>query len=172
LAGISTALVSSSGRLLLELDDGIIIDAGRVVGSQGPAGERGLEGPRGANGVDGQDGANGAMWHTGVGAPELSLGENGDLYMDVANSLLPIYQKVNGNWLLLCNLKVPPSGGGGGAGGAAGGGGSIIIYPKPDGGAPPSTDNEGKSAKATSGSTPTNSPFTSPPETAATTSSG
>ena len=66
------------------------------------------------------------------------------LYMDVAASVLPIYQKVNRDWLFLCNLKVPPSGGGGGAGGAAGGGGSIIIYPKPDGGAPPTNDNDGK----------------------------
>ena len=40
--------------------------------------------------------------------------------------------------------KSHPSGGGGGAGGAAGGGGSIIIYPKPDGGAPPTNDNDGK----------------------------
>ena len=144
MAAVSTALVSSSGRLLIELDDGSIIDAGYVRGGQGGQGERGQEGPRGANGVDGKDGINGAQWHTGVGMPELSLGANGDLYMDVANSLLPIYQKVGNNWLLLCNLKIPPSGGGGGAGGAAGGGGSIIIYPKPDGGAPPTNDNDGK----------------------------
>jgi hypothetical protein len=144
-AHIETALVSSTGRLLLELDDGTIIDAGAVRGSQGPQGLQGNEGPRGADGRNGADGANGAMWHTGVGMPELALGDSGDLYMDVANSLLPIYQKVGNDWLLLCNLKVPPSGGGGGSGGgAAGGGGSIIIYPKPDGGAPPSTDNDGK----------------------------
>jgi hypothetical protein len=89
------------------------------------------------------------MWHTGVGAPELSLGENGDLYLDVANSLLPIYQKVNGDWLLLCNLKVPPSGGGGGSGGAAGGGGSVILFPSPLPGVPgpdkPTVDNDGNS---------------------------
>ena len=54
--------------------------------------------------------------------------------------VLPIFQKVNGDWLFLANLKVPPSGGGGGDGGggtAAGGGGAIIIYPMPDGGTPP-----------------------------------
>ena len=64
--------------------------------------------------------------------------------MDVANALLPIYQKVNRDWLFLANLKVPPSGGGGGQSGAAGGGGSIIIYPMPDGGTPPDKDNDGK----------------------------
>ena len=77
---------------------------------------------------------NGAQWFTGVGAPEVSLGDKGDMYLDVANALLPIYQKVGRDWIFLANLKVPPSGGGGGQGGAAGGGGSIIIYPKPDGG--------------------------------------
>ena len=141
---VSTALVSAGGDLLIELTDGTIINAGRVRGNPGPRGEKGDQGIRGAHGRDGIDGVNGAKWHTGVGAPELSVGENGDMYMDVASALLPIFQKVNGDWLFLTNLKVPPSGGGGGQGGAAGGGGSIIIYPKPDGGAPPSTDNDGK----------------------------
>ena len=79
-----------------------------------------------------------------VGAPEVSLGNAGDLYMDVANALLPIFQKVGRDWIFLANLKVPPSGGGGGQSGAAGGGGSVIIYPKPDGGAPPDKDNDGQ----------------------------
>ena len=144
MASVETALVSSGGRLLIELTDGTIIDAGYVRGGQGPAGKDGADGSPGIPGAKGDPGINGAQWHTGVGAPEISLGVNGDLYLDVASALLPIFQKVNGDWLLLCNLKVPPSGGGGGAGGAAGGGGSIIIYPKPDGGAPPSTDNDGK----------------------------
>jgi hypothetical protein len=69
--------------------------------------------------------------------------------MDVANSLLPIYQKVGNDWLLLCNLKVPPSGGGGGSGGAAGGGGSVILFPSPLPGVPgpdkPTVDNDGNS---------------------------
>jgi hypothetical protein len=138
---VDTALVSSTGDLLISLTDGNIVNAGKVRGSQGIQGERGFIGERGEPGRDGVDGA---QWHTGVGMPELGLGVSGDLYMDVANSLLPIYQKVGNDWLLLCNLKVPPSGGGGGAGGAAGGGGSIIIYPKPDGGAPPTNDNDGK----------------------------
>ena len=141
---IETALVSSAGKLLIQLSDGTVIDAGRVQGPAGPAGKDGADGSPGIPGAKGDPGTNGSRWYTGVGAPEISLGVNGDLYMDVASALLPIFQKVNGDWLLLCNLKVPPSGGGGGAGGAAGGGGSIIIYPKPDGGTPPTNDNDGK----------------------------
>ena len=141
---VSTALVSSGGDLLIELTDGTIINAGRVRGNPGPQGETGEQGIRGAHGKDGIDGTNGAKWHTGVGAPEIDLGEDGDLYMDVASALLPIYQKVGRDWLFLANLKVPPSGGGGGQGGAAGGGGSIIIFPPPNPGEQPIFDNDGK----------------------------
>ena len=144
MAAVETALVSANGRLLIELDDGTIIDAGYVRGGQGPAGKDGADGAPGIPGAKGDPGVNGAQWHTGVGAPEIGLGANGDLYLDVASALLPIFQKVNGDWLFLCNLKVPPSGGGGGQAGAAGGGGSIIIYPQPDGGPQPDKDNDGK----------------------------
>ena len=141
---IETALVSSAGKLLIQLDDGTVIDAGYVKGSQGPAGRDGADGSPGIPGAKGESGANGSRWHTGVGAPDVALGEETDLYLDVANALLPIYQKVGRDWIFLANLKVPPSGGGGGQGGAAGGGGSVIIYPKPDGGSPPTSDNDGK----------------------------
>ena len=144
MAYIETALVSSAGKLLIQLDDGTVIDAGYVKGSQGPAGRDGADGAPGIPGAKGDPGENGAKWHTGVGAPEIGLGDAGDLYMDVANALLPIFQKVGRDWIFLANLKVPPSGGGGGQSGAAGGGGSIIIYPMPDGGTPPDKDNDGK----------------------------
>ena len=144
MASVETALVSSGGRLLIELDDGTIIDAGYVRGGQGPSGKDGADGAPGIPGAKGDPGENGAKWHTGVGAPEIGLGDAGDLYMDVANALLPIFQKVGRDWIFLANLKVPPSGGGGGQSGAAGGGGSVIIYPKPDGGSPPTSDNDGK----------------------------
>ena len=94
---IETALVSSAGKLLIQLDDGTVIDAGYVRGGQGPAGRDGADGSPGIPGAKGDAGRNGAMWHTGVGAPEIGLGDNGDLYMDVAASVLPIYQKVNGS---------------------------------------------------------------------------
>ena len=144
MAYIETALVSSAGKLLIQLDDGTIIDAGYVKGQKGDPGQDGADGQPGIPGAKGDPGTNGAQWHTGVGAPEIGLGDAGDLYMDVANALLPIYQKVGRDWIFLANLKVPPSGGGGGQGGAAGGGGSIILYPMPDGGTPPTNDNDGK----------------------------
>ena len=135
---VSTAVVSSNGDLLIELTDGNVINAGRVVGSPGPKGDRGEEGIRGTAGKDGIDGTNGAKWHTGVGTPDVGLGANGDLYMDVASSLLPIWQKVNNDWLFLANLKPTPASFGGGEG-AAGGGGSVIIHPGPQ---PPIVDND------------------------------
>ena len=83
---VDTALVSANGDLLIQLTDGNIINAGKVRGAQGPQGERGLMGMKGDPGRDGVDGA---QWHTGVGTPEVTLGENGDLYMDVASSAHP-----------------------------------------------------------------------------------
>ena len=76
MAYIETALVSSAGKLLIQLDDGTVIDAGYVKGSQGPAGKDGADGSPGIPGAKGDPGRNGAMWHTGVGAPEIGLGDN------------------------------------------------------------------------------------------------
>ena len=149
MAYIETALVSSAGKLLIQLDDGTVIDAGYVRGGQGPAGRDGQDGAPGIPGAKGDPGENGAKWHTGVGAPEIGLGDNGDLYMDVASSLLPIYQKVNRDWLFLTNLKATSSGGVGATGeSAAGDGGSVIIFPSPQPGVPgpdkPTVDNDGR----------------------------
>ena len=140
MAYIETALVSSAGKLLIQLDDGTVIDAGYVRGGQGSAGKDGADGSPGIPGAKGDPGENGAKWHTGVGAPEVGLGENGDLYMDVAASVLPIYQKVGGNWMFLANLKVTPAGGGGGGSAAPGGDGRPpIIYPPTNPGQQPGT---------------------------------
>ena len=66
-----TAVVSN-GNLLLELDDGTIINAGRVQGMTGATGPMGMEGPRGSDGRDGRDGRDGASIYTGFGTPESS----------------------------------------------------------------------------------------------------
>ena len=69
---IETALVSSSGRLLIELSDGSIVDAGYVKGGQGPAGRDGADGNAlGYRGRRVMQALTEPMWHTGVGAPEL-----------------------------------------------------------------------------------------------------
>jgi hypothetical protein len=134
---VDTALVSANGDLLISLTDGNIVNAGKVRGAQGIQGERGYIGERGEPGRDGVDGA---KWHTGVGMPEVDLGKAGDLYMDVASALIPIYQKVNNDWLLLCNLKSSSGGGVSGGNGVGGGGGNIIIENGPNG---PITDGDG-----------------------------
>ena len=140
MAIIDTALVSN-GNLLIQLDDGTVVNAGRVAGPQGPPGRDGQDGAPGIPGAKGDPGENGAKWHTGVGAPDIGLGNAGDLYMDVANALLPIFQKVGRDWIFLANLKPPAAGASGGGGGAAGGGGSVIIHPGPQ---PPTTDNDNR----------------------------
>ena len=141
---VETALVSSGGDLLIQLSDGNVVNAGRVRGNPGPQGEQGESGIRGAHGKDGTDGTNGAQWHTGVGAPELAVGENNDMYMDVASSVLPIFQKVNGDWLFLANLKTTLRWRRWIRRRSRWWRQCIIIYPMPDGGTPPSTDNDGK----------------------------
>ena len=67
MAYIETALVSSAGKLLIQLDNGTVIDAGYVRGSQGPAGIDGQDGAPGIPGAKGDPGANGSRWYTGVG---------------------------------------------------------------------------------------------------------
>ena len=108
MAIIDTALVSN-GNLLIQLDDGTVVNAGRVAGPQGPPGRDGQDGAPGIPGAKGEPGVDGAQWHTGIGAPEVSLGDAGDLYMDVANALLPIFQKVGRDWIFLANLKTHPT---------------------------------------------------------------
>ena len=117
--------VVSNGRLLLELNDGDIIDAGPVIGPTGAPGSTGLTGPQGLPGRDGN------TILSGNGAPPDSLGSDGDFYIDLLSPDLAIYgPKTGGGWLRFTNLKLqaPPNhpqahGVGRGATAAAGGGG-------------------------------------------------
>ena len=140
MAYIETALVSSSGKLLIQLDDGTVIDAGYVKGERGPAGRDGQDGAPGIPGARGEAGTNGSKWFTGVGAPDVNEGDNGDLYLDVASAMLPIYQKVGNDWIFLANLKASIGGGVSGGEGTGGGGGNIIVFPSPG---QPTTDEDG-----------------------------
>ena len=65
------------GDLIMGLSDGSIINCGRV---QGPQGLTGPQGPMGATGRDGQDGN---TIHTVEGAPDGSLGRDGDYAINV-----------------------------------------------------------------------------------------
>ena len=72
---VATSVVSAaviSGDLILGLNDGSIINCGRV---QGPQGLKGDQGPMGATGRPGTDGN---TIHTVAGAPDTTLGKDGD----------------------------------------------------------------------------------------------
>ena len=129
---IDTAVVNGQGHLLIGVNDGNVIDAGRVVG---PAGD---PGPRGLVGLPGTPGKDGNTVLSGVGAPTDTLGKNGDLYVDTASAEAPFYAKASNNWRKLFNLRHAPvannqriggmgSGGGEGGGGGAAGGPPVII---------------------------------------------
>nr|BDD46136.1 hypothetical protein 35 [bacterium] len=139
-----TAVVSN-GDLLIELEDGSVVNAGRVQGPPGRDGSQGLSGFPGQEGRPGRDGKDGASIHTGFGTPEASAHKDGDLYIDVQTVDLSLYQKIAGSWARIGGLKGNPGPpGANGANGAAGGGGSIIIWPgtnNNDQG--PDKDNEG-----------------------------
>ena len=72
---VATSVVSAAvigGDLILGLSDGSIINCGRV---QGPQGLKGDQGPMGATGRAGTDGN---TIHTVAGAPDTTLGRDGD----------------------------------------------------------------------------------------------
>ncbi len=46
-----------------------------------------------------------SKWFTGVGAPPVSTGEDGDLYLDTAASV--VYVKMDGSWSNVASLKGP-----------------------------------------------------------------
>ncbi|MFL0810289.1 MAG: DNRLRE domain-containing protein [Agarilytica sp.] len=50
-------------------------------------------------------GTGGVKWITDIGAPEMSVGANGDNYLDLSNG--DFYQKISGIWQLLANLTGP-----------------------------------------------------------------
>lgn len=57
----------------------------------------------GGKGSAGSNGTNGATWLNGAGAPAAGLGVNNDYYLNNTNN--DYYQKQNGTWTLLGNLK-------------------------------------------------------------------
>ncbi len=76
LTSVASAAVIS-GDLIIGLSDGSIINCGRV---QGPIGLTGDQGPMGATGRSGSDGN---TIHTVQGAPDTTLGKDGDFAINV-----------------------------------------------------------------------------------------
>ena len=70
---------------------------------QGPQGEQGPVGPQGPAGENGEDGEDGSLILTGEGKPEDTLGKDSDIYIDSKTG--DLYQKENGTWTLVMNIK-------------------------------------------------------------------
>ena len=66
-------------------------------GATGPAGPQGVPGPPGLTGPQGPAGANGNTILNGTGAPGVSLGADGDFYLDTAAGVL-YGPKTGGSW--------------------------------------------------------------------------
>ena len=80
MTSIATSVVSAAvigGELIIGLSDGSIINCGLV---QGPQGLKGDQGPMGATGRSGTDGN---TIHTVAGAPDTTLGRDGDYAINV-----------------------------------------------------------------------------------------
>lgn len=75
--GISTAVVNTSGHLIVTLTNGTVVDAGYVEG---------------------------ANWRTSDGIPANTLGNDGDLCLDTSGTG-NVYAKSAGEWALKTNLK-------------------------------------------------------------------
>ena len=86
---VSAAVIG--GDLILGLSDGSVINAGRVQGPTGLAGERG---PIGATGRDGQDGN---TIHAVAGTPDYTLGRDGDFAINI-RAWRVHGPKSNGSW--------------------------------------------------------------------------
>jgi hypothetical protein len=76
-AGLITAAGIVSGRLILSLDSGEMIDVGAVTGPKGLTGEKGAIGSTGPAGKDGT-----GLRH-GAGVPLFDDGKDGDFYIDI-----------------------------------------------------------------------------------------
>ncbi len=72
-------------------------------GADGAKGDKGEDGQDGAKGDKGEDGKDGATVLTGNGAPDSSLGNDGDTYIDLDN--YDFYLKAEGSWDKKGNIK-------------------------------------------------------------------
>jgi hypothetical protein len=77
-------------------------------GAPGADGTNGTNGTNGADGTNGVDGADGGAILKGTGAPAVSLGADGDLYIDTVSR--DVYQKAGGAWTVITNLSGGPPG--------------------------------------------------------------
>ncbi len=86
-----------------------------LVGTPGPAGATGPAGPQGLTGPQGPAGADGSTLLNGTGAPAVSVGHDGDFYLDTAADVL-YGPKAGGTWPVNGVSLVGPKGDTGPAG--------------------------------------------------------
>ncbi len=87
--GISNVSVNESGRLIVTLTDTSTVDAGYVIGPQGPQGETGPQGSQGIQGETGPQGSQGpagADGSDGVGISTASIDESGNLIITLTDT--------------------------------------------------------------------------------------
>lgn len=91
--------INDIGHLIFTTDDGSIIDAGYVLGSEGPRGDRGLQGMRGASGLDSKIGGTGpegpagahisSIVATSPTALVMIMSDNRQITVPIHSALLP-----------------------------------------------------------------------------------
>ena len=145
---VDTAIVNSSGDLLLSLSTGLVINCGPVVGPAGEAGLRGVQGPNGSDGIDG------AAVLSGPRSPQSDDGKDGDHWIDLSSTTYSFFKKASGTWAKLAELRTQQLGRnaqqGAAVGGAAGGGsgGAPSVHPAIIDIAPPTVNNDKKPLRA------------------------
>ena len=105
--GILGAAFNEDAHLILTLTNGKTVDCGKIMINVNSNSSLSI-GDNGNWYIDGEDtgkravAKDGAGWHTGSGAPLLTLGGDGDLYLDTATC--DVYKKSGGVWTLVANI--------------------------------------------------------------------
>ena len=74
-----------------------------LTGATGATGNQGIAGVAGTNGQDGKDGQDGAKILYGIQDPTVSIGQDGDTFIN--NDTNDLFEKVDGQWVLQTNLN-------------------------------------------------------------------
>ncbi len=105
--GITSAAFDEDGHLILSLTNGKSVDCGKVTVNVSSSSSISI----GSNGnwyIDGEDtgkraeGRNGTVWHTGTSNPTVTVGTDGDLYLNTITC--DVFKKTGTKWTLIANI--------------------------------------------------------------------
>lgn len=105
--GIENAAFDEDGHLILTLTNGKSVNCGKITVNVSSSSSISI----GANGnwyIDGEDtgkraeGRNGATWHTGTSNPTVTVGTDGDLYLNTITC--DVFKKTGTKWTLIANI--------------------------------------------------------------------